>query len=56
MVKTLREKMIEAEQRGSSALADANEAEESGNRKKAERLFTKAQHWLDRYNKLAGNS
>lgn len=49
-------KMIDAEERGSKWLADANEAYERGDRAKAERLYEKAQFWLDRYNKLAGNA
>lgn len=52
---TTREKIIEAEQRGAHWLAEGNEAEERGNTVKAERCFAKAQHWLDRYNKLVGN-
>ena len=50
-----REKIIEAEQRGSAWLADGNEAEERGDAEKADKCFAKAQFWLDRYNKLAGN-
>ena len=56
MSKTLQEKMIEAEVRGSTYLADANEAAERGCATKAERLYEKSQFWLDRYNKLAGNA
>jgi hypothetical protein len=37
-------------------LGDANEAAEAGKREKAERLYAKAQYWLDRYNKLVGNA
>jgi len=54
-MKSHREKMIEAEQRGSHWLAEGNEAEERGDKAKAERCFEKSQYWLDRYNKLAGN-
>ncbi len=54
--KSLKDRVIEAEERGSRYLADANEAIESGKRLKAERLYDKGQYWLDRYNKLAGNS
>lgn len=50
------EKMIEADERGSRYLADANEFSERGNHAKAEKLYTKGQYWLDRYNKLAGNA
>ena len=51
-----REKMLDADIRGSRYLGDANEASERGNRKRAERLYKKGQYWLDRYNKLAGNN
>lgn len=37
-------------------LADANEAAEAGKHEKAEKFYAKSQFWLDRYNKLAGNS
>lgn len=53
---TKKEAMIKAETLGSKWLADGNEAEERGNRIKAEKCFAKAQYWLDRYNRLAGNS
>ena len=49
-------KIIYAEQQGSKWLADGNEAEERGNHAKAEKCFAKAQFWLDRYNRLAGNA
>lgn len=42
-----REKIIEAETRGSQWLADANELAERGEKARAE---------LDRYNKLIGNT
>ncbi len=54
--KTLRERQIEAEVRGSTYLANANEAAASGHHAKAERLYEKSQFWLDRYNLLAGNA
>lgn len=56
MTKTLNERMIEAEEFASRYLANGNEASERGNHAKAERLYEKGQFWLDRYNKLAGNS
>jgi hypothetical protein len=37
-------------------LANGNEAEEKGEKAKAERCFQKAQYWLDRYNKAVGNA
>ena len=46
---------INAEVRASKWLADGNEASERGDKVKAERCYEKAQFWLDRYNKLAGN-
>lgn len=50
----LNERIVAAEVFGSRALADANAAAEAGNSAKADRLYRKAQFWLDRYNKLAG--
>lgn len=49
-------KMLEAEQRGSRWLADANEAAERGDHAAAEKAYAKSQYWLDRYNRLAGNA
>lgn len=54
--KSLHDRMLDAEERGSRYLADANQAAERGNHAKAEKLYDKSQYWLDRYNKLAGNS
>lgn len=54
--KSLQERTLDAEEKASMHLADANEAAEKGNMKLAERLYEKAQFWLDRYNKLSGNS
>jgi hypothetical protein len=56
MTKTLKDKIIDAEERGNKWLADGNEAAERGDNAKAERCYEKSQFWLDRYNKLAGNS
>ena len=47
---------IRAEQFASKWLGNGNEAEERGDIKMAEKCFQKAQYWLDRYNKLAGNA
>lgn len=55
-MKPLRERIIDAEERCNRHLADANEADERGDKVKAEKLYDKSQFWLDRYNKLAGNS
>jgi hypothetical protein len=42
---------------GGRYLADYNERVEAGKTDHiAERLYSKGQFWLDRYNKLAGNS
>lgn len=49
-------KVAEADMKGSDYLARANEAAERGEKEKAERLYAKGQVWLDRYNKLTGNS
>ncbi|HEX2600080.1 MAG TPA: hypothetical protein VHL05_14975 [Terriglobales bacterium] len=51
-----KQRAIDAEVRGSQYLADANQAAERGDKAKAEKLYDKAQYWLDRYNKLMGNS
>lgn len=56
MARSVRDRMMEAEQRGSQWLADGNEAEERGDTVKAEKCFEKSQFWLDRYNRLAGNA
>jgi hypothetical protein len=53
--KSLRERTLDAEVRGSRYLADANEAAERGDKTTAERLYEKSQFWLDRYNRLVGN-
>lgn len=52
----LAERILEAEERGNRALADANEAAERGDHEKAATLYAKGQFWLDRYNRLAGNA
>lgn len=54
--KTLKERMIDAEVRGSKWLADGNEAAERGEKTKAEECYEKSQFWLDRYNLLAGKT
>ena len=53
--RSIQERIIEADERGSRYLADANEAAESGKTAKAERLYEKGQYWLDLSNKLRGN-
>ncbi len=54
--KSLQDRILDAEQRGSTWLADGNELAERGEHDKAERCYEKSQFWLDRYNKLKGNS
>jgi hypothetical protein len=54
--KTLAERIAEADMRGSHWLAEANEAAERGDREQAEVLYTKSQFWLDRSNKLRGET
>jgi hypothetical protein len=49
-------KVLDAEQRCSTWLADGNEYNERGQKAKAEKCYDKAQYWLDRYNKLTGNA
>lgn len=56
MAKSLSEKIAEADERGGKLLADANELAERGKHKEAERLYERCQYWLDRSNKLRGNS
>jgi hypothetical protein len=47
---------LKAETLASKWLGDGNEAEERGDYAKAEVCFRKAQYWLDRYNRWAGNA
>lgn len=51
--KPLNERRWDAEARASAYLADANEAAESGNSVKEEKLRAKGQFWLDRANLLS---
>lgn len=53
--KTLSEKIAYADERGGYWLAEANQASESGDHEKAEKLYEKGQYWLDRVNSLLGN-
>lgn len=48
--------VMEADHYGNAYLGDANQAAEAGQKDKADRLYTKGQFWLDRYNRLVGNS
>lgn len=54
--KTLQEKIMDAEQRASALLGDANEFAEAGKTAQAEKLYGRGQYWLDRFNKLSGNA
>lgn len=54
--KSLHERKLDAEVRGSRWLADGNAAREAGDIAKAEQCYAKSQYWLDRYNLLAGLS
>lgn len=54
--KPLNERIADADARGSSWLARANQLAEAGKKKQAERCYDKGQFWLDRSNKLRGNS
>lgn len=49
-------KILRADELASRHLGNANAAEEAGDYRKAERLYAKAQYWLDRYNRLVGNA
>lgn len=48
------DKAQEYEHKASKWLADANEAQEAGNKAEAEKFYEKAQYWLDRANKARG--
>ena len=45
------DKAQDYENKASKWLADANEASERGDKAKAEMLYEKAQHWLDKANR-----
>ena len=46
---------LNAEERASKWLADGNEADEKGNKAKAEKCWAKSQYWRDRANKARGD-
>jgi len=56
MTKTLKDKIIQADMMGCKYLADANDAAENGKQDNADKLYSKGQYWLDRYNKLTRNN
>lgn len=51
-IEQLKARLIDAEVRGSTWLADANEAKDRGHYATAERRYDKAQYWLDVANNL----
>lgn len=53
---TIKENISKAEELMNRYLADANEAGEKGDKRKEAKLLAKCQYWLNRYNKLTGNS
>ncbi|WP_434716313.1 hypothetical protein [Paraburkholderia sp. A3RO-2L] len=55
-MKPLCERILDAETRASQWLADANEARERGDEKRAAECDAKSQHWLDRFNLLTGRT
>lgn len=55
-VRSLAERILDAEVRASKWLADANEAREQGRSGVAAKCDAKSQYWLDRYNMLSGKS
>ena len=50
----MNEQIADAEAKGSAALADANDANERGAKKTADKLYDRAQRWLDKANELRG--
>ncbi|MCU7927523.1 MAG: hypothetical protein KZQ97_13910 [Candidatus Thiodiazotropha sp. (ex Dulcina madagascariensis)] len=54
--RALRQRIIDAEVRGSQWLAEGNSAREAGNHVRASECYAKSQYWLDRYNLLVSNS
>lgn len=53
---SLEESIQQADVLASRYLGNANEAYEKGDQAKGDKLYAKAQFWLDRLNKLTGNS
>lgn len=54
-VKSLRDRIADADARGSAWLAKANDLADAGKKEQAQRCYEKGQFWLDRSNKLRGN-
>lgn len=54
--RSLAERIADADARCSTYLANANEAEERGDRETAEKLYAKSGFWRDRYNRLKGDA
>jgi len=53
-VSPLKDRILDAEVRGSKWLADANQAREKGDLERAAACDAKSQFWLDRFNLLSG--
>lgn len=53
-MRTLHERTVHAYSEAARLLANANEAREKGQTKRAARLYDAAQKALDKYNRLAG--
>ena len=51
-MKTIAQRIADADAHGSKWLAKANELAESGKRAEAEKYYAKGQFWLDRSNRL----
>ena len=54
--KTISERIADADARGSSWLAKANDLANRGKKQQAERAYEKCQWWLDLSNRLRGNN
>ncbi len=55
-IRSLNERIQEADVLAGRHLGNANEAEERGDKEKAAKHYAKAQYWLDRLNKLRGDA
>lgn len=52
----LYDRIQQADALGGRYLGNANEAYEAGKKDKGDKLYAKAQFWLDRYNRLTGQA
>lgn len=55
-MRSLQDRITDADVRASTWLADANEARERGKTELADRLYQKVQFWKDRYNLLTNQA